>query len=134
MLRSLGVAGDTDTGAVLVEDLEQLTTEVIDDLYLRLFAREQQAAWSREDALGIARAVVGDPRARVAPQEALTEDPDGRPPRGCASRATCWTRSTGASGGSACSPTTTCSASSPTRSPTTTPRPAPGCGSGGRSR
>ena len=78
VLRSLGVAGDTDTGAVLVEDLEQLTTEVTDDRYLGLFAREQQAAWSREDALGIARAVVGDPRARVAPQEALTEDPDGQ--------------------------------------------------------
>ena len=78
VLRSLGVAGDTDTGAVLVEDLEQLTTEVTDDRYLGLFAREQQAAWSREDALAIARAVVGDPRARVAPQEALTEDPDGQ--------------------------------------------------------
>ena len=77
VLRSLGVAGDTDTGAVLVEDLEQLTTEVTDDLYLRLFAREQQAPWSREEALGIARAVVDDPRARVAPQEALSDDPDG---------------------------------------------------------
>jgi len=77
VLRSLGVAGDTDTGAVLVEDLEQLTTEVTDDRYLHLFARREQAAWSREEALAIARAVVDDPRARVAPQEALAEDPDG---------------------------------------------------------
>ena len=77
VLRSLGVAGDTDTGAVLVEDLEQLTNEVTDDLYLHLFARQEQAPWTREEALAIARAVVDDPRARVAPQEALTDDPDG---------------------------------------------------------
>jgi len=79
VLRILGVAGDTDTGAVLVEDLEQLTTEVTDDRYLHLFARQEHASWSRDDALGIARAVVGDPRARVAPQEALVEEPDGLP-------------------------------------------------------
>lgn len=77
VLRSLGVAGDTDTGAVLVEDLEQLTTEVTDDRYLQLFARRQQALWSREEALAIARAVVDDPRAQVAPRDALAEDPDG---------------------------------------------------------
>ncbi|CAM3763700.1 UvrD-helicase domain-containing protein [Nocardioides zeicaulis] len=79
VLRSLGVAGDTDTGATLVEDLEQLTEEVVDDLYLRAFARLPQAPWSREEAGTIARAVVGDPRARVAPQEALSDDPDGDP-------------------------------------------------------
>ena len=77
VLRSLGVAGDTDTGAVLVEDLEQLTTEVVDDCYLRLFAREQEASWTREEALAIARAVVDDPQTKVAPQEALAEDPEG---------------------------------------------------------
>jgi exodeoxyribonuclease V beta subunit len=79
VLRSLGVAGDTDTGAVLVEDLEQLTSEVTDDLYLGLFARREATTWSHETALGIARAVVGDPRANIAPQEALAEDPDGQP-------------------------------------------------------
>ncbi|SEB88495.1 DNA helicase/exodeoxyribonuclease V, beta subunit [Nocardioides exalbidus] len=78
VLRSLGVAGDTDTGAVLVEDLEQLTSEVTDDLYLGLFARREATTWSHETALTIARAVVGDPRANVAPQEALAEDPDGQ--------------------------------------------------------
>ncbi|GAA1910462.1 exodeoxyribonuclease V subunit beta [Nocardioides hwasunensis] len=78
VLRSLGVAGDTDTGAVLVEDLEQLTSEVTDDLYLRQFARRETTTWSREVALTIAREVVGDPRAHVAPQEALAEDPDGQ--------------------------------------------------------
>ncbi|RYB94254.1 exodeoxyribonuclease V subunit beta [Nocardioides oleivorans] len=78
VLRSLGVAGDTDTGAVLVEDLEQLTSEVTDDLYLGLFARREATTWSHETALTIARAVVGDPRANVAPREALAEDPEGQ--------------------------------------------------------
>lgn len=77
VLRSLGVAGDTDTGATLVEDLEQLTEEVVDDLYLKAFARLPRAPWTREEAGTLARAVVGDPRARVAPEEALTDDPDG---------------------------------------------------------
>ena len=37
MLRSLVVSGDTDASAVLVEDLEQLTAETVDDLYLAAF-------------------------------------------------------------------------------------------------
>ena len=34
MLRSLGVAGDTDAGVTLVESLDELVSEVVDDLYL----------------------------------------------------------------------------------------------------
>ena len=37
VLRSLGVAGDTDAGAELVENLDDLVVEVVDDLYLRRF-------------------------------------------------------------------------------------------------
>ncbi len=44
VLRSLGVAGDTDASAILVEDLEQLTTEIVDDLYLARFGGEREAA------------------------------------------------------------------------------------------
>ncbi|WP_295658238.1 UvrD-helicase domain-containing protein [uncultured Nocardioides sp.] len=76
VLRGLGVAGDTDAGAVLVEDLELLTGEVVDDLYLARFAGEQQPAWSRREALEIAQAVVDDPRARVEPLAVLEEAPD----------------------------------------------------------
>ncbi|WP_248579852.1 UvrD-helicase domain-containing protein [Nocardioides sp. InS609-2] len=76
VLRSLGVAGDTDSAATLVEDLEQLTSEVVDDLYLARFAAEQKPMWSRREALEIARAVVDDPRARVEPLAVLTEAPD----------------------------------------------------------
>ncbi len=76
VLRSLGVAGDTDESATLVEDLEQLTAEAVDDLYLATFGQEQSPPWSRASALELARSVVGDPRAVVAPAEVLTEAPD----------------------------------------------------------
>ncbi|EON25697.1 exodeoxyribonuclease V, beta subunit [Nocardioides sp. CF8] len=76
VLRSLGVAGDTDSGATLVEDLEQLTSEVVDDLYLARFGKEEKPPWSRTEALALAREVVGDPRAVIEPVAVLTEAPD----------------------------------------------------------
>ncbi len=44
VLRSLGVAGDTDSGARLVEDLDDLLAEVVDDLYLRRLRRRRRRA------------------------------------------------------------------------------------------
>ncbi len=41
VLRSLGVAGDTDAGVTLVESLDELVTEIVDDLYLRHFGQER---------------------------------------------------------------------------------------------
>ncbi|MBD3947586.1 UvrD-helicase domain-containing protein [Nocardioides ganghwensis] len=76
VLRSLGVAGDTDAAATLVEDLEQLTTETVDDLYLARFGQEEKPPWTRAAALELARTVVGDPRAVVEPAAALTASPD----------------------------------------------------------
>ncbi len=76
VLRSLGVAGDTDANATLVEDLEQLTAETVDDLYLARFGSEQSPPWSRAAALDLARAVVSDPRARVEPADVMTDAPD----------------------------------------------------------
>ncbi|PUA82918.1 UvrD-helicase domain-containing protein [Nocardioides currus] len=76
VLRSLGVAGDTDAGATLVEDLEQLTTEVVDDLYLARFGDQESPAWTRTQALALAREVVGDPRAVIEPVAVLAEAPD----------------------------------------------------------
>ena len=76
VLRSLGVAGDTDPDAVLVEDLEQLTGEVVDDLYLARFSGSRTPAWSRETAGEIARHVVDDPRAHVEPSAVFDEHPD----------------------------------------------------------
>jgi exodeoxyribonuclease V beta subunit len=76
VLRSLGVAGDTDASATLVEDLEQLTTEVVDDLYLAQFGQDEKPPWTRAAALELARTVVGDPRAVVEPADAVTASPD----------------------------------------------------------
>jgi exodeoxyribonuclease V beta subunit len=63
VLKSLGVAGDTDSGAELVEDLSELVTEVVDDLYLARFAGTATPPFGREQALTVARAVMGDPQA-----------------------------------------------------------------------
>ncbi len=76
VLRSLGVAGDTDASATLVEDLEQLTSETVDDLYLARFGHEEKPPWTRAAALDLARSVIGDPRAVVEPAAVLTDFPD----------------------------------------------------------
>ncbi|MGA8211389.1 MAG: UvrD-helicase domain-containing protein [Nocardioidaceae bacterium] len=71
VLRSLGVAGDTDAGATLVEDLEDLLSEVVDDLYLRRYGDLDTAPpFSHATALALARAVAGDPQARLEPSGA----------------------------------------------------------------
>jgi exodeoxyribonuclease V beta subunit len=63
VLRSLGVAGDTDSRAELVEDLSELVTEVVDDLYLARFAGTATPPFGRDLALTIARAAMADPQA-----------------------------------------------------------------------
>jgi exodeoxyribonuclease V beta subunit len=67
VLRSLGVAGDTDTGARLVESLDDLVVEVVDDVYLRRFGGlSSPPPFGREVALSLARTVVGDAHAALA--------------------------------------------------------------------
>jgi exodeoxyribonuclease V beta subunit len=67
VLRSLGVAGDTDTGATLVESLDDLVVEVVDDVYLRRFGHLSEAPpFGRDVALTLARTVVGDAHAVLA--------------------------------------------------------------------
>jgi exodeoxyribonuclease V beta subunit len=80
VLGSLGVAGDTDAQAKLVEDLDDLLVEVVDDLYLRAFAyADGRPEFTRAQALGIARTAVGDPQARLEPAaEAPTTTPGRR--------------------------------------------------------
>ena len=79
VLRSLGVAGDTDANAKLVEDLADLRNEVVDDLYLREFAGiDEQPPFTHKEAMGLAREAVNDPQARLEPRDA---DPDSLPGR-----------------------------------------------------
>ncbi|BBX98258.1 exodeoxyribonuclease V subunit beta [Mycobacterium lacus] len=68
VLKSLGVAGDTATGVKLEENLDDLVTEIVDDLYLANFGnQEQDPVLTYRQALGLARAVVGDPCAELRP-------------------------------------------------------------------
>jgi exodeoxyribonuclease V beta subunit len=73
VLRSLGVAGDTDAGATLVESLDDLVVEVVDDLYLARYGQlRERPPFGRDDALALARKVVADPQAVLAPAAAET--------------------------------------------------------------
>ena len=79
VLDSLGVAGDTDSRARLVEDLDDLVKEIVDDLYLRAFARDEDGpVFGYDEALKIARAAVGDPQARLEPADEDRSTPVGR--------------------------------------------------------
>lgn len=67
VLRSLGVAGDTEPGAELVESLTELTVEVVDDLYLHRYGNAPEPPpFDRACALRVATAAVEDPRAALA--------------------------------------------------------------------
>ncbi|SBS75517.1 Exodeoxyribonuclease V beta chain [uncultured Mycobacterium sp.] len=76
VLRSLGVAGDTDAGVTLVESLDDLVGEIVDDLYLAHFGREREdPLLSYADALRLAREVVKNPSTELRPRD---PDPDSR--------------------------------------------------------
>ena len=47
VLLALGVAGDHDPGATLIENIGDLVTEVADDLYLRKWGRPDSGAGRR---------------------------------------------------------------------------------------
>ncbi len=76
VLKSLGVAGDTDAGVTLAESLDDLVVEIVDDLYLAHFGRSHDdPPLSRGDALALARAVVQNPSAELRP----VRPPEGGP-------------------------------------------------------
>ncbi|MDF1605316.1 UvrD-helicase domain-containing protein [Nocardioides sp. YIM 152315] len=79
VLDSLGTAGDTDSRARLVEDLDDLVKETVDDLYLRAFAFDEGGPmFTHAEAMAIARAAVGDPQARLEPTGEDRSTPAGR--------------------------------------------------------
>jgi exodeoxyribonuclease V beta subunit len=76
VLKSLGVAGDSDSRVTLVESLAELVTEVVDDLYLAHFGQQRDAPdLTYSDALKLAREVVGNPATELRP---LDPPPDSR--------------------------------------------------------
>ncbi|MGH3639375.1 MAG: UvrD-helicase domain-containing protein, partial [Mycobacterium sp.] len=76
VLKSLGVAGDSDSHVTLVESLTDLVTEVVDDLYLAHFGQQRDdPALTYPDALKLAREVVRNPATELRP---LDPPPDSR--------------------------------------------------------
>ena len=108
VLRSLGVAGDTDAGVTLVENLDELVGEIVDDLYLQRFGDVKDTPELTRAQAARARARGG--RATRAPGSPRSTRPP-RPRPACAARSptTCSASSSGASGCSASSASTTCS-------------------------
>ncbi len=96
VLRSLGVAGDTDSRAELVESLDDLVVEVTDDLYLRGSGRRAERAAVRSGrrppagpgrgrrpagGAGPARRRAGHRRGRSGSDFALRRPARGRTPQ-----------------------------------------------------
>jgi exodeoxyribonuclease V beta subunit len=76
VLKSLGVAGDSDSRVTLVESLTDLVTEVVDDLYLAHFGQQRDVPeLTYPDALTLAREVVNNPATELRP---LDPPPDSR--------------------------------------------------------
>ena len=75
VLRGLGTSGDVDPDAVLVESLVGVTDEVVDDFYLRKYARAGSPAplMTLAEARTVGHAAVGAVTSRLAPP------PDGLP-------------------------------------------------------
>jgi exodeoxyribonuclease V beta subunit len=74
VLKSLGVAGDSDSGVTLVESLDDLVCEIVDDLYLSRFgAQRDHPVLDYAAALRLARTVVAHPATELRPAD---PDPD----------------------------------------------------------
>ncbi|MBC7375673.1 MAG: UvrD-helicase domain-containing protein, partial [Frankiales bacterium] len=72
VLDGLGMAGDHEPGVTMVEQVDELRREVVDDLYLRKYARPgaDKPALSAKEAHEVARAAAGDSTARLEPSSA----------------------------------------------------------------
>lgn len=77
VLRSLGTAGDSDGSAELTDDLTELVDQIVDDLYVAKYAREDDPALSHDQARVLAHAVVADPHAALVPTDAEPDSPAG---------------------------------------------------------
>ena len=73
VLGGLGVLGDVEADTTFVEDVTDLREEVVDDLYLRRFARRGTPQFGRAEAMEIARAAIENPAAPIEPADAPGE-------------------------------------------------------------
>ncbi len=75
MLDGLGVLGDREPHATVVEHLTDLTREVTTDLYLRRYAASGSPPMSYDEALEIANQAVEAVHARLVPTGLAPDDP-----------------------------------------------------------
>ncbi|MDA0138129.1 UvrD-helicase domain-containing protein, partial [Solirubrobacter deserti] len=75
VLGGLGVAGDLEPDAELVEAVDDLTGEVVDDLYVRRYFKDVDAPLiTRAEALKIARETIANPGAPIEPRDTSGND------------------------------------------------------------
>ncbi len=79
MLKSLGVAGDSDSGVTLAENLDELVAEIVDDLYLGTSGQERDEPPMSCRRAALAREVVDNPVHRAAPARSAGRLRGGRP-------------------------------------------------------
>jgi exodeoxyribonuclease V beta subunit len=77
MLDGLGVLGDRERHATVVEHLSDLTREVTTDLYLRRYAANGVPPMSYDEALDVANQAVQARHARLVPSGLASDDPSG---------------------------------------------------------
>ncbi len=75
VLRGLGVAGDVELDAQVVENLDDLVVEVVDDLYLRRYGApgSEPPLITRTQAIAVARAATADVHAQLEPSGAARD-------------------------------------------------------------
>ncbi|MCA1657272.1 MAG: UvrD-helicase domain-containing protein, partial [Actinobacteria bacterium] len=66
-LGSLGIAGDIDPDTTFIEDIRDLVTEIVDDLYVRKFHFGDTPPFTRTQAAEIAGVAVENPAAPIVP-------------------------------------------------------------------
>ncbi|WP_028065433.1 UvrD-helicase domain-containing protein [Solirubrobacter soli] len=70
VLSGIGVAGDMEPDAEVVEDVGDLLGEVVDDLYVRKYMDAGDPQITRAEAMQIAREVVENPGSPIEPRDA----------------------------------------------------------------
>ena len=70
VLGGLGIDGDVEPDAVFVEDVRDLLSDVVDDLYVRRFHSRDTPDFDRKEAMRIAEVAVANPAAPLEPQGA----------------------------------------------------------------
>ncbi|WP_375502556.1 UvrD-helicase domain-containing protein [uncultured Jatrophihabitans sp.] len=77
VLAGLGTAADLDTTATFVDNFDDLTDEVVQDLYVRMWARPSAAPppLTYDEAVELARTVVRDGQAILIPDDAAEGSP-----------------------------------------------------------